>query len=62
MRKLGGGPETVARKIEHAIAKRRPRARYPVTASARMLLTQRALMPDRMWDGFLRSQFPPPGK
>jgi NAD(P)-dependent dehydrogenase (short-subunit alcohol dehydrogenase family) len=60
--KLGGGPETVARKIEKAISKRRPRTRYPVTASARMGLAQRSLMTDRMWDGVLRSQFPQPGK
>jgi NAD(P)-dependent dehydrogenase (short-subunit alcohol dehydrogenase family) len=60
--KLGGGPETVARKIEKAISKRRPKTRYTVTASARMALTQRSLMTDRMWDGVLRSQFPQPGK
>jgi NAD(P)-dependent dehydrogenase (short-subunit alcohol dehydrogenase family) len=60
--KLGGGPETVARKIEKAISKRRPKTRYLVTPSARMILTQRKLMTDRMWDGFLRSQFPQPGK
>ena len=60
--RLGGGPETVARKIEKAISARRPKARYPVTASARLILTQRRLMTDRMWDGFLRTQFPQPGR
>jgi NAD(P)-dependent dehydrogenase (short-subunit alcohol dehydrogenase family) len=60
--KLGGGPDTVARKIEKAISKRRPKTRYPVTASARLALAQRSLMTDRMWDGVLRSQFPQPGK
>jgi NAD(P)-dependent dehydrogenase (short-subunit alcohol dehydrogenase family) len=60
--KLGGGPEAVARKIEKAISARRPKARYPVTASARLILTQRRLMTDRMWDGFLRTQFPQPGR
>ena len=60
--RLGGGPETVARKIEKAISKRRPKTRYPVTASARMALAQRSLMTDRMWDGLLRSQYPQPGK
>ena len=60
--KLGGGPETVARAIEKAISKRRPKTRYKVTASARMALAQRRLMTDRMWDGLLRSQFPAPGK
>ena len=60
--RLGGGPETVARKIEKAITKRRPRARYSVTPSAKLALFQRRLMSDRMWDGVLRSQFPQPGK
>jgi len=59
--KLGGGPETVARKIEKAISKRRPRARYTVTPSAKMALFQRRLMSDRMWDGLLKTQFPQPG-
>src|SRR5215213_9977188 len=34
--KLGGGPEAVAKAIEKAITARRPRTRYPVTASARV--------------------------
>jgi NAD(P)-dependent dehydrogenase (short-subunit alcohol dehydrogenase family) len=59
--KLGGGPETVARVIEKAISARKPRTRYPVTPSARMILTQRRLLSDRMWDRFLRTQFPQPG-
>ena len=60
--KLGGGPDDVARKIEKALGARRPKARYPVTASARILLTQRALLPDRGWDLFVGTQFPRPGK
>jgi NAD(P)-dependent dehydrogenase (short-subunit alcohol dehydrogenase family) len=60
--KLGGGPETVAKKIERAITARRPRTRYPVTASARLILTQRRLLPDRSWDAFMRTQFPRPGR
>jgi NAD(P)-dependent dehydrogenase (short-subunit alcohol dehydrogenase family) len=59
--KLGGGPEKVARTIEKAISARRPRSRYPVTASARLILAQRRLMSDRMWDRFLGTQFPRPG-
>ena len=35
--KLGGGPEAVAKAIERAISSGRPRTRYPVTLSARML-------------------------
>lgn len=60
--KLGGGPEDVAAKIEKAITAARPRARYTVTASATLLLTQRALMSDAMWDKFLRGNFPEPGR
>src|SRR5436309_3184213 len=46
--KLGGGPETVAKAIERAIRARRPKARYRVTASAKLLIGQRAVMTDRM--------------
>jgi NAD(P)-dependent dehydrogenase (short-subunit alcohol dehydrogenase family) len=60
--RLGAGPEAVARKIERAISKRRPRSRYPVTASARLILAQRRMLPDRMWDAFLGSQFPRPSE
>jgi NAD(P)-dependent dehydrogenase (short-subunit alcohol dehydrogenase family) len=58
--KLGRGPETVARAIEKAISARRPRSRYPVTASARLALGARRLLPDRAWDRAMRSQFPQP--
>jgi NADP-dependent 3-hydroxy acid dehydrogenase YdfG len=60
MAKLGAGPEAVARTIGRAIQARRPRARYPVTASARLMMGQRRLMPDRLWDMAMRSQFPQP--
>ena len=59
--RLGAGPERVARTIEKAISARRPRPRYPVTASARLILAQRRLLPDRLWDAFLGTQFPHPG-
>jgi NAD(P)-dependent dehydrogenase (short-subunit alcohol dehydrogenase family) len=58
--RLGAGPEAVAKTIERAISARRPKARYKVTASARVILAQRALMPDRAWDAFMRTQFPTP--
>ena len=61
MGKLGGGPEAVAKVIQKAIEANRPRTRYRVTASARVLMTQRALMPDRVWDLMVRSSFPRPG-
>jgi NAD(P)-dependent dehydrogenase (short-subunit alcohol dehydrogenase family) len=59
--RLGGGPETVARTIARAISARRPRARYLVTASARLGLAQRRLLPDRAWDALMRTQLPSPG-
>jgi NAD(P)-dependent dehydrogenase (short-subunit alcohol dehydrogenase family) len=59
---LGGGPETVARTIERAIAARTPKIRYRVTPSARLLVGQRALMTDGMWDRFMATQFPRPGE
>jgi short-subunit dehydrogenase len=59
--RLGGGPETVARKIETAITAGRPRTRYRVTPSAGMAMAQRRLMTDRMWDRFVGTQFPRPG-
>jgi len=58
--KLGGGPETVAKAIEKAITSSRPKARYPVTPSARLIMGQRALLTDRMWDAFVGTQFPRP--
>lgn len=58
---LGGGPDRVAKAIEKAIVKRRPKTRYKVTPSAHVVLGQRALFTDRMWDGFLGTQFKRPG-
>ena len=60
--RLGGGPDAVAKAIAKAITSKRPRARYPVTPSARIVMTQRRLMPDRLWDAFMTTQFPQPGK
>jgi NADP-dependent 3-hydroxy acid dehydrogenase YdfG len=59
--RLGGGPDTVAKAIEKAIVKRRPKTRYKVTPSAHMALGQRALMTDRMWDAAMAAQFKRPG-
>jgi NAD(P)-dependent dehydrogenase (short-subunit alcohol dehydrogenase family) len=58
--KLGGPPEAVAKTIEKAITTKRPKPRYLVTPSAHLLVNQRRLMPDRVWDRFLRTQFPQP--
>ena len=61
MSTLIGSPDDVARAIERAITTKRPRARYTVSPSARLFLTQRALLSDRLWDGLLRMSFPSPG-
>ena len=58
--RLGGGPDTVAKKIETAITARNPKPRYKVTASATASLGMRAMLSDRMWDRMLASQFPRP--
>ncbi len=58
--KLGGGPDAVAAKIETALTSQRPKARYTVTPSAKLALTQRRLLSDRMWDRMLTTQFSRP--
>lgn len=60
MAKLGGPPETVAKKIETALTASRPRPRYTVTPSAKVVMVMRRLLSDRMWDRAMRSQFPRP--
>src|SRR5215831_9545012 len=59
--KLAGEPDDVAKVIEKAITRKNPKARYTVSASAKVLLTQRKLLTDRAWDRFLRGQLPEPG-
>jgi len=49
----GGGDRQGARR-------KRPRARYPVTPSAHLMIGQRRLTPDRVWDLMMRAQFPTP--
>ena len=51
-------PEAVAKVIETAITVDRPRTRYVVTFAARFLMALRRWLPDRAFDGFLRTQFP----
>lgn len=59
-RRLGGGPEAVAKAIEQAVTAGRPRTRYRVTASARLFLTLRRLLPDRGWDALVGRTYPRP--
>lgn len=58
--RLGGPPEAVARTIAAALDARRPRSRYTVTVSAKVMIAQHALLPDRAWDAFMATQFPRP--
>jgi NADP-dependent 3-hydroxy acid dehydrogenase YdfG len=60
MAKLGGAPEAVADTIAKALAAKRPKPRYVVTPSAHLLIGQRRITPDRVWDLMMRSQFPTP--
>jgi NADP-dependent 3-hydroxy acid dehydrogenase YdfG len=60
MRHLGGGPDVVAKAIEKAISRRRPPSRMLLTPSAHLMVLQRKLLPDRLWDAMLRTQVPEP--
>jgi NAD(P)-dependent dehydrogenase (short-subunit alcohol dehydrogenase family) len=60
MSKLGAGPEAVAKAIAGALRAEHPKPRYPVTASAHLLINQRKLTPDKVWDLVMRTQFPTP--
>ncbi len=58
--KLGSGPDAVAKAIAGALKSEHPKTRYPITVSAHLLINQRRLMPDRLWDRVMRTQFPVP--
>ncbi len=60
MRRLGAGPDRVARVVERAISAKRAPARVQITASARMTIATRRLLSDRAWDAAMRRQFPQP--
>ena len=60
LRFLGGGPESVAATIAGALKADRPKPRYPVTPSARLMINQRRFTPDQPWDLIMRTQYPTP--
>ena len=60
MAKLGAGPEAVANTIANALKSGRPKARYPVTLSAHLMINQRRFTPDQIWDLMMRTQYPTP--
>ena len=59
---LSGTADDVARVVERAILARRPRARYTVSPSATVLLGLRRMLSDPLWDAFVGSIVPAPGK
>ncbi len=58
--RFGGDADDVAQAIERALGARRPRTRYPVTPSARILMLLRRLLTDRAWDAVVARTFPRP--
>jgi short-subunit dehydrogenase len=60
MRRLGGGPDAVAKVVRKALDSPHPRPRYRVTPSATLAMAQRKVTPDRLWDRAMRAQFPVP--
>lgn len=61
MRRLGAGPDRVAKVVERVITRNRPPARVTITPSAKLTIAARRLMSDRAWDAAMRRQFPEPG-
>lgn len=57
-----GVPDDVAKAIQKAIEAEKPKARYTVSGSAKILLAQRRFLSDKTWDRFLRTTFPSPGE
>jgi NAD(P)-dependent dehydrogenase (short-subunit alcohol dehydrogenase family) len=60
MARFAAPPAAVAEAIEKAITAKNPKTRYKVTIAARVLMALRQILPDRAFDAFLRTQFPPP--
>jgi NAD(P)-dependent dehydrogenase (short-subunit alcohol dehydrogenase family) len=61
MARFGGPPEAVAKVVQKALTKRRPKPRYTVTLSAPASIATRKMLGDRGWDLAMRAQFPRPG-
>jgi NAD(P)-dependent dehydrogenase (short-subunit alcohol dehydrogenase family) len=59
--RMAGVPDDVARVVLEAVTTAKPKARYPVAASARVLRGLRVLLPDRAWDGLMGRLFVQPG-
>jgi len=59
--RLGGDADDVAAAIEQALVGRRAPTRLPVTASARLFMGLRRVLPDRLWDRAVMGSFERPG-
>ena len=55
--RFGGDADAVAAAIERALSKRRAPTRVPVTASARIFMGLRRVLPDRAWDRIVSASF-----
>lgn len=62
MKRLGGGPDVVAKVIEKSLNAKRPKIRYTVTPSASLSIASRKLLGARGWDAAMSARFPRPGK
>ncbi len=60
MAKLGAVRKPSPRRSPARSKRQRPKPRYPVTPSAHLMINQRRLTPDRVWDLMMRTQFPTP--
>ncbi|HTJ76049.1 MAG TPA: oxidoreductase [Acidimicrobiales bacterium] len=60
--RLAGDPDDVAEVVLRALTTAKPKARYPVTASARILHGLRAVLSDRAWDSLMARQFVQPSR
>jgi len=57
---LAGVPEDVAAVVQRALEAKRPKARYTVTWSAKVLLANKAILTDAGWDWFVGTTVPSP--
>lgn len=62
MKRLGGGPDVVAKVIEKSLNAKRPKIRYTVTPSASLSIASRKLLGARGWDAAMSARFLRPGK
>lgn len=59
-RRLASSPERVARAVRHAVLAPRPRSRYVVGPTARVLINARRVLPDAAWDALMARQYARP--